>query len=330
MKKKRFVITGAAMFFGLFIIIQNSWGAASLEKLTIGWSAISGSQAPFWITKEAGLFEKNGLDVTMIYIDGGSKATQALLSGDVPIVQVGGSAPIVARLRGADVPMIAGLTNVLAYSLVVASEIKKPEDLKGKKLAISGFGTLTDMLTREILIDNGLKPMQDVMLLQTGGVAVRLAALKSGNVQGTLLASQQALAALQDGYRVLEYNPPPFVSHPLIVKNEMLGGERNTTRAFLRALLKVHLFYGQRHEESLNVIQKVLRIDDRKVARETYEDELRRYNPGGGFEAGNMRKVIERVRETRKMEHKVEIPEVFDLGLAADVEAELKKAGWKP
>jgi len=78
------------------------------------------------------------------------------------------------------------------------------------------------------------------------------------------------------------------------------------------------------------VIQKVLRIDDRKVARETYEDELRRYNPGGGFEQSGMRKVIDRVRETRKMEKKVEIPDVFDLSLALDVEAELKKAGWKP
>jgi hypothetical protein len=73
-----------------------------------------------------------------------------------------------------------------------------------------------------------------------------------------------------------------------------------------------------------------LRIDDRKVARETYEDELRRYNPGGGFEASKMTKVIDRARETRKMERKVEISEVFDLSIAADVEAELKKAGWKP
>jgi hypothetical protein len=101
-------------------------------------------------------------------------------------------------------------------------------------------------------------------------------------------------------------------------------------RSFLRALLKGHLFFGQKPEETLNVIQKVLRIDDRKTARETYEDKMRRYNPGGGFEQGNMRKVIDRAREARKMERKVEIPEVFDLSMAADVEAELKKAGWRP
>lgn len=110
---------------------RSALGASpALEKLTIGWSAIAGSQAPFWITKEAGLFEKNGLDVTMIYVDGGSKATQALMSGDMPIAQVGGNAPVVARLRGADVTLIAGLLNVLAYSMVVSPEIKKPEDLK--------------------------------------------------------------------------------------------------------------------------------------------------------------------------------------------------------
>src|SRR5882724_8884711 len=101
-------------------------------------------------------------------------------------------------------------------------------------------------------------------------------------------------------------------------------------RSFLRALLKGHLFFGQKPEETLNVIQKVLRIDDRKTARETYEDEMRRYNPGGGFEQNNMRKVIARAREARKMERKVEIQDVFDLSMAAEVDAALKKTGWKP
>ena len=72
---------------------QSLAASAPLEKLTLGWSAIAGSQAPFWITKEAGLFEKNGLDVIMIYLDGGSRATQAMMSGDLPIAQVGGNAP---------------------------------------------------------------------------------------------------------------------------------------------------------------------------------------------------------------------------------------------
>jgi hypothetical protein len=101
-------------------------------------------------------------------------------------------------------------------------------------------------------------------------------------------------------------------------------------RSLLQAMLKGHIFFGQKKEETLTAIQKTLRIDDRKVAQETYEDELRRYNPGGGFEQGKMRKVVDRARETRKMERKVEIQDVFDLNIAAEVEAGLKKAGWKP
>jgi precorrin-3B methylase len=101
-------------------------------------------------------------------------------------------------------------------------------------------------------------------------------------------------------------------------------------RSLLQAMLKGHIFFGQKKEETLTAIQKTLRIDDRIVARETYEDEMRRYNPGGGFEQSNMKKVIDRARETRKMERKVEMQDVFDLSMAAELDAALKKAGWKP
>jgi len=89
----------------------------------------------------------------------------------------------------------------------------------------------------------------------------------SGNVQAALLPSQQALAAIQEGYRNLEYQPPPYLSHPLIAKNELLNNDKLLAQSLIRATLKGHLFYGQKAEETLNIIQKVLRIDDRKAAR---------------------------------------------------------------
>src|SRR5918993_1435411 len=108
MRHTRTIVASLAMLLFLLPMFNLCIAAsAPLEKLTIGWSAVAGSQAPFWITKEAGLFEKNGLDVVMIYLDGGSRATQAMMSGDLPIAQVGGNAPVVARLRGADVTLIS-------------------------------------------------------------------------------------------------------------------------------------------------------------------------------------------------------------------------------
>jgi NitT/TauT family transport system substrate-binding protein len=283
---------------------------------------------PFFVAKQNGYLAQEQIDIDVI-AGRGNLCTMGLIAGSFQFTYSPSTfdAVVACDIKGKTIYVAE---KFLLHRLIVAPQIKRFEDLKGKKIAISAFGTLTDLLTREILLDHGLKPMQDVLLLQTGGVPVRFAALKSGNVQGALLASQHALAAMQDGFRNLEYTPPPYVSHPLIVKNEMLTTDKVVTRSFLRALLKGHLFFGQKPEETLNVIQKVLRIDDRKAARETYEDEMRRYNPGGGFEQGNMRKVIDRAREARKMERKVEIPEVFDLSMAADVEMELKKIGWKP
>lgn len=310
------------------IFLARNVVGAELRKFTICAPDYSVGVMPLIIARQNGYYAQEQMDVQTIAARG-NLCTMALIANSVQFTVSPSTfdAVVAGDVKG---KVIYVAEKFLLHRLVVAPQIKRFEDLKGKKIAISAFGTLTDMLTREILTDHGLKPMQDVLLLQTGSVPVRLAALKSNNVQGTLLASQQALAAIQEGYRVLDYDPPPYVSHPLIVKNEMLANDPATVRSFLRAVLKGHLFYGQKPEETITVIQKFLRIEDRKAARATYEDEMRRYNPGGGFEPGSMRKVIERARETRKIARKVEIQNVFDLSMAAEVEASLKKSGWKP
>ncbi len=318
----------AVLFIFVCVLAMPGLAEAQIRQFKVCVPDYSVGVMPFFVAKQNGYFAQEQMDVEVI-AGRGNLCTMGLIAGSFQFTYSPSTfdAVVAGDIKGR---VIYVAEKFLLHRFIVSPQIKRFEDLKGKKIAISAYGTLTDLLTREILLDHGLKPMQDVLLLQTGGVPVRYAALKSGNVQGALLASQHALAAMQDGYRNLEYDPPPYVSHPLIAKNEMVTNEKSAVRSFVRATLKGHLFFGQKPEPTLSVIQKVLRIDDRKTARETYDDEMRRYNPGGGFEQSNMRKVIERARETRKMERKVEISDVFDLSLAADVEAELKKAGWKP
>lgn len=310
------------------VVAAGNVAEAQTRQLKVCVPDYSVGVMPFFIAKQNGYFAREQMEVEVI-AGRGNLCTMGLIAGSFQFTYSPSTfdAVVAGDVRG---KVIYVAEKFLLHRLIVAPQIKRFEDLKGKKIAISAYGTLTDLLTREILLDHGLKPMQDVLLLQTGGVPVRYAALKSGNVQGALLASQHALAAMQEGYRNLEYDPPPYVSHPLIAKNDLLTNDKLLARSMLRASLKGHLFFGQKPEETLNVIQKVLRIDDRKAARETYEDEMRRYNPGGGFEQSKMRKVIDRAREARKMERKVEIQDVFDLSMAGQVDAELKKSGWKP
>ena len=263
---------------GLFIAVSQGAGLAAsapLEKLTIGWSAIAGSQAPFWITKEAGLFEKNGLDVTMIYVDGGSKATQALMSGDVPIAQVGGNAPVVARLRGADVTLIAGLLNVLAYSMIVSPEIKKPEDLKGKKLAVSRFGSNSDYATRKILLKWGLKPDVDVAVLQIpGGQPSRMAAIQSKVVHG--MVAQPPVTNLARKFNLNIIAEPEdfggaYPTTPVASRVSYIREKRETVRKFTRALLEGIYVYKNQKDFSKKVIGKYVKTNDNEALEDSYQ-----------------------------------------------------------
>ena len=255
---------------------QKSLAAsAPLEKLTIGWSAIAGSQAPFWITKEAGLFEKNGLDVIMIYLDGGSRATQAMMSGDLPIAQVGGNAPVVAKLRGADVTLIAGLLNILAYSMVVSPEIKKPEDLRGKKLTVSRFGSNSDYATRKILLKWGLKPDVDVAVLQIpGGQPTRLAAIQSKQVHG--MVAQPPVTNLARKFNMNIIAEPEdfggaYPTTPVAARISFIKDKRETVRKFTRALLEgIHL-YKTNKEFSKKVIGKYVKTDDNDALEDSYQ-----------------------------------------------------------
>jgi NitT/TauT family transport system substrate-binding protein len=249
--------------------------APPAEKIIIGWSAISGSHAPVWITKEAGLFEKQGLDVTLIYIDGGSKATQALLSGDVPIAQVGGNAPIIARLRGADVTMIAGLTNILAYSLIVAPEIKRPEDLKGKKLSVSRFGSNSDYATRKILVKWGLRPDVDVAILQIpGGQPARLAAVQIGQIHG--LVAQPPVTNLARKFNLNILAQPEdfggaYPTTPVASRNSFIKQRRETVRKFMRALVEGIYVYKSQKEFSKKVMAKYTKVNDQEVLEDSYQ-----------------------------------------------------------
>jgi NitT/TauT family transport system substrate-binding protein len=283
---------------------------------------------PFLIAKENRYFEMEGLNVNVL-VARGNLCTMALIANSITFTASPSTfdSLVAGDLRG-KVTYVLG--KFLLHRLVVQPEIKNFSDLKGAKIAISSFGSLTDQLTREILAQHGLKAMKDVILLQTGGAPVRYAALKSKNVQAALLSTNYGLAALNEGFHELQFEPPPYTSSPIIVKDETLARETAMVRGFLRAVLKGQLFFGQRPEQTIALMQKLLRMPDVKLAKEDYEDEMTRYNPGGKFAEEARRRVIQRARESRNVARPVAEKEIFDFSVAAQVEEELKRQGWKP
>ena len=190
----------------LSFVLSLAWSnqaSAQLRKINVGYSAISGDQLPAWVAKETGIFEKNGLDVQLIFFTGGTTAVMALVSADTPISQVAGAAVINSALAGSDTVLIVGGVTSLNYYLMAQPKIKTPEQLKGGSVAISRFGAASDFIARFALSRIGLTPGKDVTLVQIGSTSARMDATLTGRVQATVINPPASFIAEKRGMNVL-------------------------------------------------------------------------------------------------------------------------------
>src|ERR1044072_2365646 len=166
----------------IFLAVCLTWCSASsaADKVRIGYSGATVSNAMLWVTDEGKLFQKNGIDPQILYLQTTLGQT-AMIAGEIDMCVYSGSLLSSARLQGADVVMVASFLNQPLYRLVVRPEIRTVADLKGKRLGVTGFGTVTDTMTRLLVGKLGLDPDKDVSYVQVGDVPVLLAAFSSGN-----------------------------------------------------------------------------------------------------------------------------------------------------
>src|SRR4029434_3095548 len=155
-----------AIFFLALSLYGHNPALAQLTRLNAGYSAISGDALPAWVAKDAGIFEKNGLDVQLVFFTGGTTAVMALVSADTPIAQLAGAAVVNSVMAGSDAALVVGGVTSLNYYLMGRPEIKTAEQLKGGTVAISRFGSSSDFIARYALQKVGLTPGKDVTIAQ--------------------------------------------------------------------------------------------------------------------------------------------------------------------
>ena len=194
---------GLTTFFLVLSVFWHNPTSAQLTKINVGYSAISGDALPAWVAKDAGIFEKNGLDVQLVFFTGGTTAVMALISADTPIAQLAGPAVINSVLAGSDAVLIVGGVTSLNYYLMGRPEIKTPEQLKGGFVAISRFGSSSDFIARYALSKVGLNPGKDVTIVQIGSTTARVDAALSGRVQATVVQPPASIIAQRRGMTIL-------------------------------------------------------------------------------------------------------------------------------
>lgn len=264
----RFGILITLLFFACAAQAQ----AQSGRKLIVAYSSLSATQAALWLAKEAGAFQRHGFDVELIYISTGTKMVQALVGGDIRIGQVGGAAPLAARLRGAEIKIIAVSFNTLALTLMAQPDIRSVADLKGKRLGISRFGSNTDFGTRYLLRKYSIAE-RDVVFLQFGEAHGIFGALLSGAIHAGVLSYPTTAAAIRKGFKELVDFTDVGLEFPnsnVSVTDRFLQSQPDIARRFLMGYSEGLHRYKTDAVFTKRVMGKYLRVQDAAVLDETY------------------------------------------------------------
>src|SRR5918992_663723 len=257
---------------GLFLFVVPSFAGA--QKINTSYiSTTPGSSSVIWVAKDARLFDKNGFDATIIFISGSVRGIQAILAGEIPIGEGGGPGLASARLAGGDVVAIAGNVNVLPYYLVANPSIKRAEDLRGKVGGTHIAGTTAEFALKVGLKKIGLEPLKDVSLRVIGGAIDRMIALQKGIVQFTVVTEAGETQAQKIGYPTVVDMAAlqiPFPQNGVYTSTKLIRENPEMVRRYLRAYTEAIHYYKTRKEDTIKIMSKYSRLEDRKTLNEAW------------------------------------------------------------
>jgi ABC-type nitrate/sulfonate/bicarbonate transport system substrate-binding protein len=245
----------------------------SADKLRISYSAINATQAFLWVALERGFFTKHGLEGELLYINSGSMNIAALVGGSVQIAG-GGPVSIEARLRGVKLTILGNPLPLLASNLVAHSDIKSVADLPGKIAGISRFGSSTDQGFRYLFRKNGFNVDKDLKMLQMGGDASRIGALKAGTIHYTFLGAAATNQARAQGFRVLataQQMSIPFPWTSVVVDESWLSKNRELAYRYMKCGTEAIVFMKRNRADSERIIAKYMKINDPKLAATEFD-----------------------------------------------------------
>jgi len=255
-----------------FVLLVGSADGQEQKKIKIGYPAISYNQIHIWIAKDAGLFRKYGLDAEVIFFRGGQMATQALVAGDPPIVNIG--TVVQAGLQGHDIVLIASSESAYNYSVVAKPGIANIEQLRGKKLGVSGFGSASHNAALILLKKFNLEANKDVALVVAGPTMERLSAVDSGRIEATILTPSELPRARRQGlvevYDMLQLGIE-VQGNGFATSRNFIRSQRDTVLGALKAYVEAIYYIGKNKEESKRITAKYMRTNEQDVLDATYD-----------------------------------------------------------
>jgi NitT/TauT family transport system substrate-binding protein len=262
------------VLLNLLLLCCFAGSSGAQERIRVGLGSVSLQSGLVHIAKDRGLFAKYGLAAESIYIPGGSINVQVLVSGSLDLSQLSGAPGVAANLEGADLIYFVGLLDKLNYQLVTRPEIKSTEQLKAKKFAVSRFGSSADFGMRALLKRLGVEPGREATILQIGDEPARIAAVTSGNVDGTVVnapfsseAERLKLNVIADSVKM----NIPFFNTGILGSKKFLETQEAKVLNFLRAYLEAIKVLKTEREYSLKALGQFTRVQNLKAISEGYD-----------------------------------------------------------
>jgi len=297
--------------------------SASAQPVRIAVGAASVASLPTWVAQDCGYFAREGVPAELIYIRGGPQTMSALISGEVPFAQIYGGALLAAALTGADVVIVAGLINQPFFSIVSIKGIDKPEDLRGKKIGISTFGSATDFALRLALKKWGIKADSEVSILQMRGVPEILPAMASGALQGGVMSPPTNMIAIRAGFKELAYLPQVGISFQhtsLATSRRYLERNRATALKVLKAYRRAIERIKADKAFTMKTLSKYMNTSDNVVLEYSYNTGLPLFRPVPYPTLEGIQSALDFLAEKEPKAKQAQPKDFVDLSLLQEIE----------
>jgi NitT/TauT family transport system substrate-binding protein len=298
----------------LFVVILNALPLEGVDaRIVVGVSTVNVAFLPIYVTQDKGFFKDEGLDVLVVMFNAGATNLQALIGGDVQIMAGGVPETVLARASGVDIKNFWSISNVMPFQIYGSPSFKSLKESKGKKFAISRFGSLSEFLTRSSLRRFGVDA-KDVTMLQIGATPARFTALAAAIVDATILwfpVTERAKAMGFNKLFDLKETYPDWTNVGFIARESWLAKEKEQAMKFLRAYQRGVKYTRENRDDGIKALRKYVQLDATEAAA-GYDEYRDSFPLDGRILERGITVTIEQEQETGRLKRKIGVSEMVD------------------
>jgi ABC-type nitrate/sulfonate/bicarbonate transport system substrate-binding protein len=318
------IVSRTAVWLSVVLCLGVERTLSAAEKLVGLQSAPSIAMALPWFAEETRLYPKYDLDFQLVYITSSGIVTAAMSSGNGNVGIVGGEGPMRAFLAGnTDFVFIGSIKNVLTHSIMGKPDIKRPEDLKGKRIGVGRIGGNGHYFAVYGMRAKGLDPLRDANLIQTGGAPETIQALLSGAVDAASVTTPQDTRAAFLGYNYAidgREIRPPFIAAGFVTLRSLIAKRPKAISQFMHTMAESLKVMVSDRELAYKVISRKIGLTDRRVFDAAYNQELKVLEPKFEISPVSIQATLDEIARTDPRAKQVKPEQLIDRRFLEEME----------